>query len=281
MAHPDLLLHRVPGGACHVGNNSPVIAQQGVEQGGFAHVGAAQDHRGNPQLQQLSPGKRGQQLLQPVLRPAEGIQHVLPLEVADVLVGIVHHGVKPGDDGHEAVVDLRDGAAEGTPQLAHGVVGRLGRFGVDEVRHGLRLEQIHPPVEKRPAGELAALGLAGSGGKQGVQRRIQHHRAAVTLELAAVLAGVAAGAGKQHRQGAVDDPALSIQHVSQHQAAGLLPGHGTAVFRAEHPVQGGPGPRPGQAHHPDSRRARGGGNGGDGIRHGNTLPYMHICVSIA
>ena len=155
-------------------------------------------------------------------------------------------------------------------------MGGLGGLGVDQVRHGLRLQKVHAAVEKGPAGELAALGLAGSGGKHGGQGRVQHHRASVALQLAAVLAGVAAGAGEQHRQGAVDDLAVPVQHVPQHQAAGLLPGHGAAVFRAEHPVQHGAGVRPGQAHHANGRRPRSRGNGGDGIRHGNALLFIHM-----
>ena len=159
-------------------------------------------------------------------------------------------------------------------------MGGLGGLGVDQVRHGLRLQKVHAAVEKGPAGELAALGLAGSGGKHGGQGRVQHHRASVALQLAAVLASVAAGAGEQHRQGAVDDLAVPVQHVPQHQAAGLLPGHGAAVFRAEHPVQHGAGVRPDRRTTPMAG-ARSRGNGGDGIRHGNALLLYIHAVSIA
>lgn len=39
MAHLHLLLHGVPCGAGHVGDDGPVIAQQGVEQRGLSGVG--------------------------------------------------------------------------------------------------------------------------------------------------------------------------------------------------------------------------------------------------
>ena len=39
MAHLHLLLHGIPCGAGHVGDDGPVIAQQGVEQGGLPGVG--------------------------------------------------------------------------------------------------------------------------------------------------------------------------------------------------------------------------------------------------
>ena len=43
-----------------------------------------------------------------------------------------------------------------------------------------------------PTGELPTARLPGSGGKEGPQSLVQHHRGAVAVELRAVLAGVAA-----------------------------------------------------------------------------------------
>ena len=128
----------------------------------------------------------------------------------DVLVGVVHHGIEAGHHLHEPVIDLPHAPAETALQLPHSVAGGGGGFGIDEVRHGLRLNEVHPPVEEGPLGELAALGLPGALGEQGVQSLIQHHRRAVAVDLGAVLPGVAVGAGEQHRQSAVYDASLPV-----------------------------------------------------------------------
>ena len=52
------------------------------------------------------------------------------MNVLDVLVRIVYHGVEPGGHVHEAVVDTRHGAAQRAVQLADGVVGLLGGVSV-------------------------------------------------------------------------------------------------------------------------------------------------------
>ena len=89
MAHPDLFLHRVPGGSGHVGDDGPVIAQQGVEQGGLARVGAADQNAGDALMEQRPPAAGGQERLQRRFLPGEDLSHLFGLEGVDVLVGIV------------------------------------------------------------------------------------------------------------------------------------------------------------------------------------------------
>ena len=270
-AHGDLFLHRVAGGAGDVGDDSPVIAQEGVQQRGFAGVRLAQQHRGHAQLQQTAAGKPGHQRFQIVLGPAQGVQHLLALEILDVLVRIVHHGVEPGGHVHEAVVDTRHGAAQRAVQLADGVVGLLGRLGVDQVRHGLRLEQVQLPIEKGPLGKLAGTGLTAAGGKQGAEARVQHDGAAVAVELGAVLSGIAVGRREMDAQHAVDDLPRLVQQLAQHHGARVLLRGGPAVFGAEHRVQRGTGIRAGQAQDTDGAGLSGRGDGGDGVGHRRDL----------
>ena len=38
-----IAVHRVPGGACHVGNDDPLLSQNTIDQGGFSHIGFTDD----------------------------------------------------------------------------------------------------------------------------------------------------------------------------------------------------------------------------------------------
>lgn len=270
-AHGELFLHRVTGRAGDVGDDGPVIAQQGVEQGGLTGVGLAQQHGGYALLQQLPPGEAGQQSLQILTGGVKRVQQLRLPEVLDVLVGIVHHGVEPGGHGQEGIVDAVHGAAQRTGELADGVVGLLRCFGVDEIRHRLGLQQVQLTAEEGALGKLAALGLTAAGGEQGAEAGVQHHRAAVTVQLGAVLAGVAVGRGEGDAQHVIDDAARPIQQVAQHHGPGTLCGGGSAVPGAEHRVQRGKGIRTGEPEDTDGAGAAAGGNGGDGVRHGNGL----------
>ena len=144
----------------------------------------------------------------------------------------------------------------------------LCRLRVDEIHHGLRLDEIQLPVEERPLRELPAGGLAAPGGEQRPQPRVQHDGAAVAVQLGAVLACIAVGRGKHHAQHVVDDLPRLVQQLAQHHGtAPLRPGL-FPVFGAEHRVQRGAGACAGQPQYADGTRLHGRCDGGDGIRHG-------------
>ena len=275
MAQQQLLLHRIPGGARHVGDDGPVKAHQGVQQRGFAHVGLAQQHRGHPLLHQLATGEGGQQLRQLVLAPAQGVQQMLTLQILDILVGIVHDGIEPAGHIHQRIVHRLDAAAQDAVQLSGGVAGGLGRLRVDDVHHGLRLQQIHPAVEKGPLGEFAAPGLPRPVVQQQLQPLGQYDGRAVAMDLGAVFTGVAAGAGEQHAQRTVQHAALAVQQVAQHHGTGCLLGHGLIVQREKHRIQHVFGLRAAEPQDADGAGRQRRGNGGNGICHGNDLPYAH------
>ena len=265
MAQQQRFLHRVAGSARHVGDDGPVIAHQRVQKGRFAHVGLAQQHRGNAVFQHLPAGIGGQQGVQLPLAPGQGLQQMPALHVLDVLVGVVHNGVKPADHVHQRVVHRLNGAAQYALQLSGGVAGGLGRLRVDHVHHGLRLHQIHPAVEEGPLGEFAALCLPRPVAQQQLQPLRQHNGRAVTVELGAVLAGVAVGTGEQNAQGAVQYAALAVQQVAQHHGAGGLPGHGPAVQGEKYSVQHGFRVRAAEPQNADGAGRQRRGDGGNGI----------------
>ena len=159
-----------------------------------------------------------------------------------------------------------------TPSSWHRVFRRLRRLRVDEVRHGLRLDQVHAPVEEGPLRELAASGLTAPRGQQRGQTRVQHHRRAVAVYLRAVLTGVAVGPCEPDAQHMVDDAAAPVQQVAIHHAARLLRTGGAAVSGAEHAVQRRQCAGAGQAQDADGTGQLGRGDGSDGVGHGGEPP---------
>ena len=265
MTQQQRFLHRVTGGARHVGDDGPVIAHQRVQQRRFAHVGLSQQHRGHAVFQHLPAGIGVQQRRQRSLAPSQRVQQLRPVQILDILVGVVHDGVKPAGHVHQRVVHRLHGAAQRAVQLSGGVAGGLRRLRIDHVHHGLRLHQIHPAVEKGPLGELAALCLPGSVVQQQLQPLRQHYGGAVAVELGAVLAGVAVGAGEQHAQGAVQHPSLAVQHPAQHHGAGCLLRHGPAVQGEKYSVQHGLRVRAAEPQNADGAGRQRRGDGGNGI----------------
>ena len=75
---------------------------------------------------------------------------------------------------------------------------------IDQVRHRLGLGQVQLAVLERPAGEFARLGQPQAQPEQGVGYGIHHRAAAVQLQLRAVLAGDAGGAGKPEHEGLIE-----------------------------------------------------------------------------
>ena len=274
-AHHRFLLHRVPGGAGHVGDNGPLTAQQGVEQGALAHIGPAQDGRGRALAEDLAPVRGGQQGPQGRLRLRQSAQEVRPVHILNVLVRVVHHGVELAGHIQQALIDGLNTPPESAPQLFHRIVGGLGGLRLNEINHRLRLGQIQTAVQKRPLGELPPARLPRSGGKEGAQPLVQHHRGAVTVEFRAVLAGVAAGAGKADGQHLVNGPAIAVQEGAQDHLPGGLVREGPPVQRAENPVTDGETALPGDTENAHGRESVSGGDSGDGVHRRGLL----LCLS--
>ena len=127
---------------------------------------------------------------------SRAVTDLLGLDVLNVLVGVVHHGVKPAGDVDKSLLHRFQAAAEPAVQLGGGVFRGGGGLGINEVDDGLRLRQVHPSVEEGPLGEFPRQGLPGSGGEQGGEQGVEHHRGAVAVELGGVLPGVAVSAAE-------------------------------------------------------------------------------------
>ena len=165
-AAEDGLLHCVPGGAGNVGDDGPVIARQGVQQGGLARVGPAHDGRPHAGFQHLSPLAGGQQRCQAVIGGLKGFRDLLRPDIFDILVRIVHHSVEPGSHVQQGVLNGLQHPAQAAVQLGGGVSGGGGSLRVDEVHHGFCLGQVQAAVQKGALCELTGFGLPGPGGEQ-------------------------------------------------------------------------------------------------------------------
>ena len=137
---------RVPGGAGDVGDDGPLIARQGIEQGAFAGVGPAHDGGGHTVFQHVSPAAGVQQPGEGGVAVPEGPADLVGPDVLDVLVRIVHHRVKPGGNLQQGLLNGFQHPAETALQLGGGIAGRGSGLGVNQVDDGLRLRQVQPPV---------------------------------------------------------------------------------------------------------------------------------------
>ena len=190
------LLHRVPRGAGDVGDDGPVIARQGIEQRRLSGIGQAHDSSADAVFQHPAPLGGVQQGGEGVGGDLQRGSDLLRLNVLDVLVGVIHHGVKPGGDVDEGLLHRLQAAAEAAVQLGRGVFRGGGGLGIDEIDDGLRLRQIHFAVEKGPLGEFTGLGLTGSGGKESGEQGVENYGGAVAVEFGGVLPGVAVSAAE-------------------------------------------------------------------------------------
>ena len=190
------LLHRVPGGAGDVGDDGPVIARQGVEQGGLTGIGQAHDSGADAVFQHPAPLGGVQQGGEGVGGDLQRGSDLLRLNVLDVLVGVIHHGVKPGGDVDEGLLHRLQAAAETAVQLGCGVFRGSGGLGIDEIDDGFCLRQVHFAVEEGPLGEFTGLCLPGSGGKESGEQGVEDYGRAVAVEFGRVLPGIAVSAAE-------------------------------------------------------------------------------------
>ena len=87
-------------------------------------------------------------------------------------------------------------------QRAHRRARRLARAGIDQVRDRLRLGKVELVVEEGALGELARLRAARAEFEGALHQCLEHHRAAVALQLEYVLAGIGVRGRKvQHEPG--------------------------------------------------------------------------------
>ena len=175
-AERNARVNRVAGRAGYVRHDGALIAEQGVEQGGFARVWAAEDHGWHAAMEHVCPGKCVQQALE--LIDAVGQRGLVgaELKVRDVLIRVVDHGVIVAGDVLQCIVYALRAPQHRAAELP-GSIFRVQRgLSVDEIDDGLRLCEIHAAVEEGTLRELARQRLPCPGGEQRLQPCPQYGR---------------------------------------------------------------------------------------------------------
>ena len=156
------LLDGVAGGAWHVADDGAVVAQQGVEQRGFAGVGGADDGHGDAAHDCVAGAKTLEQALDLVPCLSGELCEQGAVGELEVFFGEVEFEFEQGGDVDELLAELLYASGKLALQLAlSDVVGGTG-LGGDDVGHGFGLAQVEASAQEGAAGELSGFGQAGT-----------------------------------------------------------------------------------------------------------------------
>ena len=176
--HHGLLQH-IAGGARNGGHNGAVKPGQQVQQGAFAHIGAAQQHTVHPAAQNRPGPVPGNQLVQRVPLLAQCGDQLCLRYLRHILLREVHPSGKMRLQGGQLGFLGVDLFRQRTAQ--RGICQRcpLPPFGGDDLHHGFGLGQAHAAVFQCAAGKFAGAGGRSTGQVQRFQQALGHGVAAV------------------------------------------------------------------------------------------------------
>ena len=220
-------------------------------------------------LRSTGPVGRGQKRLQGLLGPAQGIFIRGQGKGIDLLIRIVQNRVKMAAQVGQHFINRLQPGRQRAAHLSGGIGGGIRRLGFNQIDDGLRLGQIHAPVEKSPLGKLSPAGGPGPRLIQGLQPRSQHGRRAVAVQLHGVLPGIAVRTPGVHRHALVQRPALPVQKRPQNQLPVGRFRQRTAVFGPKYPPGHLPAAGARQAQNADGADLTSCGYGGNDMRHRN------------
>ena len=142
----NLLAHGVAGGASDVGNDGHVLAGQGVEQAGFAHIGRAHQHHVHAFAQNRALLGLGKHSGKTLLQGGEALVHLGFGQKIDVFFREIQGGFHQHAQGDEFVHQLVNLLGKRAFERAHGQAGGRLAGGVDKVGHAFGLRQIELAV---------------------------------------------------------------------------------------------------------------------------------------
>ena len=261
----DGVFDDVAGGAVDVAHDGSLFAYEGVEEGGLAHVGLADDGYGHAVLDGIAyverMGQAGDDTLDLVsyLREFATVGKLELFVVAEIELQLHERG-----EVQELVAQHRQFLAEASAQLAQGEAVRGGRGGGDEVGHGFGLAEVHLAIEEGTLGVLARCGKAASAIDEEAQGLLEDIGGAMTRDLYRVFARIGVGRTEEGDEHLVEHGAVSRDEMPEHGGARLALGERGPTDGAE--VVGGDADGLGATDADDADGATlSGGNGADGV----------------
>ena len=151
-------------------------------------------------------------------------------------------------------------------KLTRGIFCAFGGLGVYDICHRFCRRQLHPAGQERALCEFAGACLTRAEGKYLLQRRAQHDRRAVALQLRRVFARIAVRGAAYRAHAQVEQRAVQRAQSAVDQLSVLIFRHASAARGEDQPVGNAYGVGAGEADYPDGRDLRARGDGGNGVR---------------
>ena len=149
------VLYHVACGSGDVADNRFVIVQQTVEQGGLPGVGSPGDGHWHTLLEHFAGGVGMRQTTHHAQRFRGGGDQRGAVGKLHILLGKVKLQLQQRTEMNQLPAQFLEFVGERPRHLLHGQTVRSFRTGRYQVRHGLRLRQIHTSVHERPLRELS------------------------------------------------------------------------------------------------------------------------------
>ena len=142
----DSFLHHISGGPGDVCDNALFCSGQQVHQGGFPHIGLAQNDGFHPFPDHFPLVKIGQQPVQLGFHIRQGVPDLVGFHRVDFLLRVVHISGDMAADSQQAVRTAPDFPVKLPLHSAPGAAKSLLAAGHNQIRHAFRLGQGHLSV---------------------------------------------------------------------------------------------------------------------------------------
>ena len=196
-------------------DDGPVVAEEGVEQGGLASVGAPTMATGMPSSSRC----RGNRRERPTREGEVGEQGVEAFAVRelDVLLGKIEFEFKKAGKADQGFAQGVDFAGEAASKLVKGEAVRACVFSGNEVGDGFGLGQVETAIEK--ARWVNSACLTAPCLNKGPHDLTLDEGRAVNVEFHRVFAGVGAGATEDESESFVEDDSFCVAKATKRDGA--------------------------------------------------------------
>ena len=188
-------------------DDGPIVSEKRVEQTRLAGIRPTDEGDRNAVVDVAAASGRSRETLH-FLDERLGASPNRSHLHADFFVGEVETDLEARDNIDEALTQPADLGAEVASERTRRQHGRALGACADQQRHRFSAGEIHPPVDERPAGELARCGQARALTAQSLDDRAKNRHAAVAREFHDILTGIGARRAHDEAQRVVHRRAL-------------------------------------------------------------------------